>query len=88
LSILDGWWIEGCIEDLTGWAIGQIHEAESSDKGNADSLYDKLEHTVIPMFYRNQGSWVNIMRHTIAINGSFFNTHRMVLQYALNAYLD
>jgi len=88
LSILDGWWIEGCIEGLTGWAIGQAHEAQSSDKDNADSLYDKLEHTVVPMFYRNQENWVNIMRHTIAINGSFFNTHRMVLQYALNAYLD
>jgi len=88
LSILDGWWIEGCIEGLTGWAIGQAHEAESSDKGNTDSLYDKLEHTIIPMFYRNQDNWITIMRHSIAINGSFFNTHRMVLQYALNAYLD
>ncbi|MBU1912841.1 MAG: alpha-glucan family phosphorylase [Candidatus Omnitrophica bacterium] len=88
LSILDGWWIEGCIEGLTGWAIGQAQEAESSDKDNANSLYDKLEHTVVPMFYRNQENWVSIMRHAIAINGSFFNTHRMVLQYALNAYLD
>jgi starch phosphorylase len=88
LSILDGWWIEGCIEGITGWAIGQAQEAESSDKGNADSLYDKLEDTVVQMFYRNRENWVNIMRHAIAINGSFFNTHRMVLQYALNAYLD
>jgi len=88
LSILDGWWIEGCIEGLTGWAIGQAHEAEGSEKENADSLYDKLERTVVPMFYRNPDNWINIMRHTIAINGSFFNTHRMVLQYALNAYLD
>lgn len=87
LSILDGWWIEGCIEGLTGWAIGQAREAESNDQSNADSLYDKLEHTVIPMFYRNQENWINIMRHAIAINGSFFNTHRMVLEYALNAYL-
>jgi starch phosphorylase len=88
LSILDGWWIEGCIEDITGWAIGQADETESSDKGNADSLYAKLEQVVIPMFYKNRDNWVNIMRHSIAINGSFFNTHRMVLQYALNAYLD
>jgi len=87
-SILDGWWIEGCIEGLTGWAIGQAHEAEGSEKENADSLYDTLERTVIPMFYHNPDNWINIMRHTIAINGSFFNTHRMVLQYALNAYLD
>jgi glycogen phosphorylase len=88
LSILDGWWIEGCIEGITGWAIGEVHETESNDKSNADSLYDKLEHTVAPMYYRNRDGWINIMRHAIAINGSFFNTHRMVLQYALNAYLD
>ena len=88
LSILDGWWIKGCIEGLTGWAIGQAHEAEDSEKENADSLYDKLERTIVPMFYHNPDNWINIMRHTIAINGSFFNTHRMVLQYALNAYLD
>jgi glycogen phosphorylase len=87
-SILDGWWIEGCIEGLTGWAIEEAHDAENDSKEHADCLYNKLESTVIPMFYRNRDNWINIMRHTIAINGSFFNTHRMVLQYALNAYLD
>ncbi len=88
LSILDGWWIEGCIEGITGWAIGSPEDAESNDQEDATSLYDKLERTIIPIFYRNQENWINIMRHAIAINGSFFNTHRMVLQYALNAYLD
>lgn len=88
LSILDGWWIEGCIEGVTGWAIDRAHEAESSDKGNSDSLYEILEHTIIPKFYLNKENWTNIMCHAIAINGSFFNTHRMVLQYVLNAYLD
>jgi starch phosphorylase len=87
LSILDGWWIEGCIEGLTGWGIGEAHETQSSEK-NADDLYDKLEKTIIPLFYGNHENWLNIMCHTIAINGSFFNTHRMVLQYALHAYLD
>lgn len=87
LSILDGWWIEGCIEGLTGWAIGSAEEAESIDRDNAYSLYEKLEFTVARMFYANQDGWIDIMRHSIAINGSFFNTHRMVQQYVLNAYL-
>jgi starch phosphorylase len=88
LSILDGWWIEGCIEGLTGWAIGGPAEAENDDGQNSASLYDTLEHTVVPKFYGQRQEWVTVMRHSVAINGSFFNTHRMVLQYALNAYLD
>ncbi|MBE3091581.1 MAG: alpha-glucan family phosphorylase [Candidatus Atribacteria bacterium] len=87
LSILDGWWIEGCIEGFTGWSIGSAPDIESSDQEDAASLYDKLQNVVIPIYYKNRGKWVNIMRHCIAINASFFNTHRMVLQYVLNAYL-
>jgi len=87
LSVLDGWWIEGCIEGLTGWSIGSPHETESDDKKDAASLYDKLENTIIPLFYGQRTKWIEIMRHCIAINGSFFNTHRMVQQYVLNAYL-
>jgi starch phosphorylase len=88
LSILDGWWIEGCIEDLTGWAIGSALDVENDNQKDADALYAKLEQVIIPTFYHNRQNWMNIMRHTIAMNASFFNTHRMVLQYALNAYLE
>ncbi|MBN2120298.1 MAG: alpha-glucan family phosphorylase [Candidatus Omnitrophica bacterium] len=86
LSVLDGWWIEGCIEGLTGWSIGTATETESIDHDNAHSLYDKLEKIIIPTFYQNRDRWIEIMRHAIAINASFFNTHRMVQQYVLNAY--
>ena len=84
LSVLDGWWIEGCLEGLTGWAIGkrnlQIHGA------NADSLYEKLEHSVLPMFYENRVEFINVMRHAIALNGSFFNTQRMLHEYMVKVY--
>lgn len=83
LSILDGWWIEGCIEGITGWAIGDMH-ANSSDNGK--DLLDKLEKIIIPMFYKEQKAFRTIMAHCIALNGSFFNTQRMVQQYVLNAY--
>jgi len=86
-SILDGWWIEGCIEGLTGWSIGSPHDIEGSDQDHAHSLYGKLENVIMPMFYTRRENWIDIMRHTIAINASFFNTHRMVQQYVLNAYL-
>lgn len=87
LSILDGWWIEGCIEGFTGWSIGSACDIESSDQEDAASLYDKLQNIVIPIYYKNRGKWINIMRHSIAMNASFFNTQRMVLQYVLHAYL-
>lgn len=86
LSILDGWWIEGCIEGVTGWAIGNDlgHNHRWQD---AASLYDKLEQVTIPMYYHDRPQLIEIMRHAIALNGSFFNTQRMVQQYAQKAYL-
>ncbi|MBI3948851.1 MAG: alpha-glucan family phosphorylase [Acidobacteria bacterium] len=89
LSILDGWWIEGHIEGVTGWAIGENgrRAGESQDRSSdAASLYDKLEQVIIPMFYRDEDRFIDVMRHTIALNGSFFNTQRMLQQYVLNAY--
>ena len=89
LSIADGWWIEGCIEGLTGWAIGDEARgaADEIDRSrDAASLYDKLERVVVPMFYRERERFIDVMLHAIALNGSFFNTHRMLLQYLLKAY--
>jgi starch phosphorylase len=89
LGTLDGWWIEGCIENITGWSIGPINieDNQPSDyEVDSKDLYNKLENKIIPKFYNNRDSWVKIMRRCIAINGSFFNTNRMVQQYVLNAY--
>jgi len=89
LSIPDGWWIEGCIEGTTGWAIDSTAPAEGDrTPHDADSLYDKLERVVLPLYYQNRDGWLNIMRHAIALNGSFFNTQRMLLQYVLKAYFE
>ncbi|HVW78079.1 MAG TPA: alpha-glucan family phosphorylase [Alloacidobacterium sp.] len=82
LSILDGWWIEGWIEGVTGWAI-EDHEDETAEAG---SLYDHLERVLLPLYYTQPQQWRRIMRSTIALNGSFFNTQRMLEQYVLNAY--
>jgi len=91
LSVLDGWWVEGHIEGITGWSVGP---ALSSSAGPADDrnsrdaaeLYEKLSQTIIPFFYFNRDGWAEIMRRSIAFNASFFNTHRMVQQYASAAY--
>jgi starch phosphorylase len=85
-SVLDGWWIEGHFEGHTGWAIGNGHEDASDDTAEVHSLYEKLESVVIPLFYEQPDRYAEIQRSTIAINGSFFNTQRMLLQYLSNAY--
>lgn len=84
LSILDGWWIEGCIEGVTGWAISDGEQ--TADYNEAEILYSKLENTIVPMYYHHREAYIEIMRNTIAINGSFFNTERMVTQYVTKAY--
>jgi len=91
LSILDGWWVEGHVEGVTGWSIGDRIDAcldagSGMDACHADALYRKLADTVLPCFYRDHDRFVDIMRHTIALNGAFFNTQRMVEQYVHNAY--
>jgi len=82
LSTLDGWWIEGCAEDITGWAIDDFNTAAEE----AASLYDKLEKNVAPL-YADKNGWARMQQHCIAMNGTFFNTHRMLAQYFSNAYL-
>jgi starch phosphorylase len=90
-SVLDGWWIEGHIEGVTGWSIGPTtgpqSQRETGDQEDAQELYQKLGTVIVPMFYQDRDHWIDVMRQSIAFNASFFNTHRMVQQYAANAYL-
>jgi starch phosphorylase len=85
LSVLDGWWVEGCIEGITGWAIGD--SSESANGGDALSLYQKLEDIVLPLYYDNRSGWIRVMKGAIAKNASFFNSHRMMRRYVTEAYL-
>ncbi|MBI2181986.1 MAG: alpha-glucan family phosphorylase [Deltaproteobacteria bacterium] len=86
LSVLDGWWIEGHIEGVTGWSIGDRDGAENDSAAEARSLYEKLEQVIVPLFYNQPDSYAKVMRSAIAMNGSFFNTQRMISQYIRNAY--
>jgi len=92
LSILDGWWVEGHIEGVTGWSIGESRRVASAgvatdNAAEAESLYSKLEGVILPLYYAERSRFLGIMQHAIAINGSFFNTQRMVQQYITDAYL-
>lgn len=89
-SVLDGWWIEGCIEDYTGWAIGPEPDEDDRDGYNetedANDLYEKLEKKIIPTYYENRNQWIKMMKAAIAVNASYFNTHRVVKEYCEKAY--
>lgn len=86
LSTLDGWWLEGWIEGVTGWAIGDASQEPGDPAKDLDSLYTKLEHIILPMFYRNPLAYAEVMRSAIAHNGSFFNAQRMMSQYLRSVY--
>ena len=86
LSVLDGWWLEGCIEGATGWAI----ESKGALDGDARSLYDKLQNVVLPLYYDQadgRSGWLRVMKGAISRNASYFNSHRMMRRYATEAYL-
>lgn len=90
-SVLDGWWIEGCVEELTGWAIGSAPNEELSEqerrKKELTDLYGKLEFVIIPKYYNHKDMWVTMMRNSIGKVAYYFNTHRMMKNYATDAYM-
>ncbi len=86
LSTPDGWWDEGGIEGVNGWTIPHA-EGEESDRADAAALYEKLENAVLPCYYGDTGRWRSMMKQAIGTVGSYFTSHRMLRQYAVEAYL-
>ncbi len=90
-SVLDGWWIEGHREGITGWSIGarpsKAARGAGSDEADVRDLYHKLEKVILPTYYKKREEWLEIMLNGLSLNGSFFNTNRMMLQYVSSAYL-
>jgi glycogen phosphorylase len=86
LSVLDGWWVEGCIEGVTGWSVGGADASGNSD--DAAALYRKLEEVVLPLYAPSRrAEWIAVMKGAISKNGSYFNSHRMMRRYVTEAYI-
>lgn len=83
-SVLDGWWLEGHLDGITGWSIGERPDRGETD--HAGSLYDKLERVILPL-YANRSGWLSVMKGAISRNASVFHSHRMMRRYAAEAYL-
>ncbi len=92
-SVLDGWWIEGHIEGFTGWSIGpypseySTHEEIMDNTQDAEDLYHKLEHVILPTFYNDKPAWMKVMQNAIGMNAYYFNSHRMMRRYVTEAYI-
>jgi starch phosphorylase len=88
-SVLDGWWLEGWIEGVTGWAIRPHPSEHLSDElrrmRELDDLYNKREYVIVPMFYQRRDEWVQFMKHSIG-NLAYYNSYRMMLRYVIEAY--
>jgi glycogen phosphorylase len=93
LSVLDGWWDEADYV-RTGWAIGHgemYDDPNFQDQVEANALYELLEKEVVPLFYDRDidglpRRWIAKMKDAIQLNCPFFNTARMVGEYALRGY--
>ena len=83
LSVLDGWWAEGCRDNINGWAVGDPESPD--DEGDANHLYSILEEKVIPTFYNDREKWATMMKESIK-TGVDFTAHRMILEYNKNYY--
>jgi len=91
LSVLDGWWWEGAVEGVTGWSIGSCQRAETGERTDAEDaaeLYRILDEHVAPLYHAGGSGWTELMRSTIALNASFFNSQRMLEEYIAQAYRD
>jgi len=90
-SVLDGWWLEGCIEGITGWSIGPAPEEQlNEDQRRArelQDLYSKLRYIVVPMYYSNRDAWVDMMEKSVGKVAYYFNSHRMMRRYVTEAYM-
>ena len=86
LSVLDGWWIEGCVPGVTGWAVDT--GADETDAAAAASLYARLREDVLPLYYGDRARWIAVMKGAISKNASRFNSHRMLRRYVSEAYFN
>jgi glycogen phosphorylase len=81
-STLDGWWTEGCVEGQTGWKIPEFN----NQNDEVAKIYNILEEIILPIYKLDTKQWLRICKQAISVNGSYFNSKRLLEEYFLNAY--
>ena len=95
LSVLDGWWCEA-FSGENGWAIGTgelYDDHHYQDEMESRVLFDLLETEVAPSFYDRGPDdiprrWIESIKSSLSSICPFFNTNRMVEEYAERFYLS
>lgn len=85
LSVLDGWWPEGCEHGVTGWQVGDGYEGPGQDERDLRALHHVLLHEVLPTYYDDRPRWVEMMRNSISMS-SRFTASRMLREYYQRMY--
>ncbi|MDA8273119.1 MAG: alpha-glucan family phosphorylase [Deltaproteobacteria bacterium] len=90
-SVLDGWWLEACMEGINGWGIGPkpawTDLSYSDDVQDSNDIYGKLEFNILDLYYKNFSDYLKIMKMAVSTIAPHFNTHRMVSEYVTDLYL-
>jgi len=90
-SVLNGWWIECCIEGVTGWSIGpqpnELMKETERTKREINDLYNKLEYLIIPKFCNKRDEWIVMMKNSIGKVAYYFQSHFMMRRYITDAYI-
>lgn len=81
LSVLDGWWPEGCKHGVNGWQIGNGYQGPKADQIDSQSLYQVLLKEVLPVYYHNRSRWIKMMRASIKTAEDKFTALRMLKDY-------
>ena len=93
-SVLDGWWAEG-YNQKNGWTIGTNKDYvsyEEQDNADSQSMYETLEHKIIPTYYDKDENgisktWIQYMKNSIMSTGGKYSTSRMLVDYTNQLYM-
>jgi len=92
LSVLDGWWAEGC-DDTNGWGLsGEVDDDhEAQDERDAEQLHEILDNEVVPAFYQRDSRgiptrWLALMRSSLRSLAPHFSASRMLAEYVAGPY--
>jgi starch phosphorylase len=83
LSILDGWWPEGCRHGENGWAIGDGDSGD--DEKDLAALHKVLEGEVLPA-WAGRERWIQMMQASITMAARDFSSERMLRDYFAKLY--
>lgn len=86
LSILDGWWPEGCQHGVNGWQFGNGYQGPDQNEYDLVALYEVLIKEVLPAFH-NKDRWMQMMRASIEMAEHRFSATRMMIEYLNLMYM-